>query len=160
MRIQELNVEWVERFRGIRLRALRDAPTAFGTTFEDAEKWPTEEWVGLLSSMTVFVAAVGGVDVGVVRVGPDRGFESRARLGSLWVAPEFRGTHVGRSLIDVVVEWARSRGYAELVLGVSDDNDSAIALYSRCGFEPTGEVATLPPPREHLSKHMRRLRLS
>lgn len=69
------------------------------------------------------------------------------------------GPGVGMSLINAVVEWARSQGCAELVLDVSDDNESASELYARCGFEPNGEVSTLPPPREHLTKHARILKL-
>jgi ribosomal protein S18 acetylase RimI-like enzyme len=85
--------------------------------------------------------------------------KNAARLGSLWVAPEARGAGVGASLIEVVVEWARSEGFDELRLDVNDDNASAVKLYDLRGFEPTGEVSTLPPPREHLGKHQRVLKL-
>lgn len=159
MEIHRLSVEEVSRFRAIRLSALRDAPAAFGTTFEDAATWTPECWLKLLSGLIAFVAVVGGDDVGLVRCAPDVNAENAARLGSLWVAPAARGTDVGAPLIDAVVEWARSSGFVELCLEVSDDNRSAIALYRRLGFEPTGAVATLPPPREHLRTHQRILKL-
>jgi ribosomal protein S18 acetylase RimI-like enzyme len=159
MEIQRLTVEEVARFRAIRLCALRDAPSAFGTTFEEAAMWPPEVWSKLLSGLVAFVAVMGDSDVGLVRGAPDARAENAARLGSLWVAPEARGAGVGASLVDAVVEWAHSKGFVELLLGVSDDNVSAIALYTRKGFEPSGEVGTLPPPREHLSRHERILKL-
>ena len=159
MEIQRLTGEEVARFRGIRLSALCDAPYAFGTMYGDAARWPTEAWAKLLSSITVFVAVVEGSDVGMVRGGADTRSQNSARLGSLWVSPGARGMGIGRSLIGTVREWARSHGATELVLDVSDDNESAIALYARCGFEPNGEVSTLPPPREHLGKHVRVLKL-
>lgn len=150
----------VDRFRAIRLRGLRDAPTAFGTTFEEASAWSREAWTELLSGIVAFVAVLGDEDVGLVRGGSDRCDGNRARLGSLWVAPEARRTGVGGSLIDAVVDWARSAGFAELLLDVSDHQVSAIALYRRKGFEPSGAAGTFPPPREHLTKHRRTLRLS
>ena len=99
------------------------------------------------------------IRLSALRDAPDVNVENAARIGSLWVAPEARGTGVGESLIDAVVEWARSGGFVELHLEVSDDNGSAIALYRRRGFEPTGAVGTLPPPREHLRTHQRILKL-
>lgn len=157
-KIRRLNVDEVARFRAIRLRALRDAPFAFGTTFEEAATWPLEVWSKLFSGLVAFVAVVDGYDVGLVRSAPERGVNDAARLGSLWVAPQARGSGVGASLIDAVVEWARSKGFVELLLEVSDDNVSAIALYDLKGFRPTGEVGTLPPPREHLCRHQRKLK--
>ncbi len=147
------------RLRAIRLCALRDAPEAFGTTLDEAATWPPEVWSKQLTGITAFVAVVGDSDVGLVRSVPYGKAQETARLISLWVAPQVRGEGVGESLIDAVIEWARSNGFVTLLLGVNDDNIPAIALYTRKGFEPNGEVGTLPPPREHLGKHQRILEL-
>ncbi len=48
---------------------------------------------------------------------------------------------------------------AQLQLSVNDDNVAAIALYTRKGFEPSRKVGALPPPREHLRRHDRILKL-
>ena len=159
MEIQRLTVEEGARLRTVRLCALSDAPSAFGTTFEESARWPPELWSKQLAGSVAFVAVVGDSDVGLVRGVPDGSAKDTARLSSLWVAPEARGKGVGASMIDAVVAWARSNGFGELQLGVNDDNVAAIALYARKGFEPSGEVGTLPPPREHLGKHQRILKL-
>ena len=159
MEIQRLTVEEGARLRAIRLCALRDAPHAFGTTFEESATWPPEVWSKQLAGMAAFVAVTGDSDVGLVRGVPHGTAKDTARLSSLWVAPEARSTGVGASLIDAVVEWARSEGFGQLQLGVNDDKVAAIALYTRKGFEPSGEVGTLPHPREHLRKHQRILKL-
>ena len=159
MEIHRLASEDVSRFRAIRLSALRDAPAAFGTTFDEAAAWVPEVWSNLLSEIIAFVAVVDGHDVGVVRGASDRDVKNAARLGSLWVAPEARGTGVAASLVDAVVEWARSNGFVELLLEVSEDNAQAIGFYRRRGFEPNGKVGTLPPPRQHIRKHQRILKL-
>ena len=63
-------------------------------------------------------------------------------------------------LVDAVIEWARSIGVTRLLLDVADHNAPAIELYTRKGFEPNGEVSTMPPPREHIHEHQRELSLS
>jgi ribosomal protein S18 acetylase RimI-like enzyme len=159
MEIRRLGPDEVTRFRAIRLRGLRDAPGAFGTTFEGASGWSPDRWSTLFSSLLAFVAVAGDVDVGLVRAAPDLEVRGAARLGSLWVAPEARCQGVGAALVETVVEWARSEGYEELLLDVSDDNDTAVRFYEALGFVPTGRTSAFPAPREHLVKHQRRLRL-
>ena len=134
-------------------------PDAFGSTFEEAADRPLEVWSKKLSGLATFVAVVGNSDVGLVRGTPDGKAGDTAWLISMWVAPEVRGRGVGAALIDAVVEWARSEEFVKLLLDVGDDNVSAIALYTRKGFEPSGEVGTLPPPREHIREHQRILML-
>ena len=160
MEIQRLTAEEGPRLRTIRLRALRDAPNAFGSTFAESANRSPEAWSKQLSgTIATFVAVVGDSDVGLVRGAADRNVGDKAWLISMWVAPEARGRSVGAALIDAVVEWARSEGFVELLLDVGDDNVPATALYTRKGFEPSGEVGTLPPPREHIREHRRVLRL-
>jgi hypothetical protein len=73
MRIDRLAADEVGRFKEIRLSALRDSPTAFGTTFERASAWTDPEWNRLYSSIVVFVAVLEGEDVGMVRGGGSAG---------------------------------------------------------------------------------------
>ena len=159
MDIQRLGPEEVERFRAIRLRGLRSAPGAFGTTFEAACQWSPDRWSALFSGLVAFVAVTGHRDVGLVRCAPDLDVAGAARLGSLWVAPDARGSGIARALVEAVVHWARAEGFHELLLDVADDNPGAVALYERLGFAPTGKTTSFPLPRAHLSKHQRRLQL-
>jgi GNAT superfamily N-acetyltransferase len=145
--------------RAIRLRALLDAPDAFGSTFEEAVARPEESWSQQVLELPTFVAVVDGLDVGMVRCARHETKVETAWLISMWVAPEARRVGVGGALVDAVIEWARSNGVNRLLLDVADRNPPAIALYARKGFEPNGEVSTLPPPREHVREHQRELRL-
>jgi GNAT superfamily N-acetyltransferase len=61
----------------------------------------------------------------------------------MFVEPAERGRGVGGALVEAVVAWARARGATGLYLWVTATNDSAIALYNRCGFRPTGEQKPL-----------------
>lgn len=157
MHIESFTTHDVEPLRAIRLRALRDAPEAFGTTFAEASGWPMESWTRQLAELATFIAVIDGVDVGLARGGPHDGKPGAAILLSMWVAPEARGKGVGDALIDTVVGWARSAGYSRLLLDVGDHNEPAIGLYARKGFKPTGETSTLPPPRTHIPEHERAL---
>lgn len=64
-----------------------------------------------------------------------------AQVWGIWVAPEARGSGAARSLMQAVIDWARSRGVATLRLGLSTSPSSAPAeaLYTSLGFEFTGE---------------------
>ena len=159
LRVERLTVDEAPRLRAIRLRALADAPEAFGTTFEQAAAQPTEIWSEQLQELPTFVAVNDGLDVGMVRCQPDETEPDTALLISMWVAPASRRIGVGDALVDAAIEWARANGVSRLQLYVVDDNAPAIALYARKGFRATGVVVTLPPPREHIREHQRELRL-
>ncbi len=160
VRLEQLKAEEGPRLRAIRLRALLDAPDAFGSTFEETVARPAESWSKQLLDLPTFVAVRDGLDVGVVRCARDDARIETAWLISMWVAPEVRRGGVGGALVDAIIKWARSSGVNRLLLDVADNNAPAIALYTRKGFAPTGVVSTLPLPREHIREHQRELRLS
>jgi ribosomal protein S18 acetylase RimI-like enzyme len=60
---------------------------------------------------------------------------------------------VGTALIKEAIAWAKESGYAAAQLEVADENISAMQLYERMGFVPTGNVSTLPPPRGRITEH-------
>jgi GNAT superfamily N-acetyltransferase len=159
MKIERLNPSEGMRFRVIRLRSLKDAPDAFGSTYEETAARPEQSWSEQVAKMPTFVAVVDGRDVGVVRGAADEESRDAAWLLSMWVAPEARGTGVGEALIDTLIGWARGCGYARISLDVADGNRHAVSLYERMGFKPNGEVGALPPPREHVREHRRVLQL-
>ncbi len=159
MEIQRLTPGEAKRLRAIRLRALSNAPDAFGSTFEETAARPPKSWPKQLAELATFVVVLDGYDVGMVRGIRYEGKPGAAILLSMWVAPAVRGKGVGEALIDAVVDWARSEGFVHLLLDVADENAPAVALYARKGFKPTGETSTLPPPREHIREHQRTLDL-
>jgi ribosomal protein S18 acetylase RimI-like enzyme len=54
----------------------------------------------------------------------------------LYVAPEGRGTGLGRCLVEAVVAAAERIGYREMRLDTLPSMTGAIALYRKLGFEP------------------------
>jgi ribosomal protein S18 acetylase RimI-like enzyme len=148
--IKQLTTGDGERLRALRLRSLRDAPDAFGTTLEEAASWSPDTWNRQLQQHATFVACARGTDVGLVRGALHDQFPDTGYLISMWVAPEARRQGIGSALVDAVAQWARTKGLARLLLDVGEHNTAAIALYARNGFVPNGEGGRLPPPRGHI----------
>lgn len=160
IRFEQLTQGDGPRLRSIRLRALLNAPEAFGTTFEEAAKNSAEVWAKQLAELPTFVAVEDGRDVAMVRCARDKEASDTAWLISMWVAPEVRRSGIGRVLVDLVVAWGRLNGIRRLVLDVVDSNAAAVALYQSKGFMPNGKSGALPPPRDHIREHQLELRLA
>ena len=126
--------------RDVRLRALRDAPSAFGSSYEREAAFGPAEWAQRAAT-AVFVAIEDeralGMAGGFV---DDRG---STILWGMWVDPAARGRGLAEPLVEGVVAWARSTGAPQLELTVTDRAPAAAALYARLGFVPTGETRPL-----------------
>ncbi|WP_028566214.1 GNAT family N-acetyltransferase [Salinispora tropica] len=55
-------------------------------------------------------------------------------LNDLFVAPQARGSGVGRALVDRVISDAEAAGVIRVALATAEDNTSAQALYESAGF--------------------------
>jgi GNAT superfamily N-acetyltransferase len=131
--------EWRE-LRELRLDALRDAPDAFVTTYEQALAYPDDEWRARTAWPT-FVAVAGERLVGMATGWAKA--HGVAALVQMYVRPEARGTPVAERLVAAVLDWARGEGFARVELGVAEGNVRAERLYARCGFARTGEVVEI-----------------
>ncbi|HEX6195418.1 MAG TPA: GNAT family N-acetyltransferase [Jiangellaceae bacterium] len=129
--------------RDIRLRALTDAPEAFGSTYAREVAFTEDDWTRRLASedSATFLGRLGGRPVGIIGGWRDgAGIE----LVSMWVDPAARGKGVAKPLIDAVVTWGAAIGEKRVHLWVTAGNDAAYTLYERCGFVDTGERQPLP----------------
>ena len=60
----------------------------------------------------------------------------------LFVKPQFRGTGLGRRLVDAAMDEARAHVCSYLTIGTHPDNARAQKLYVRLGFEPVAPSGT------------------
>lgn len=88
-------------------------------------------------SATVLVAVEGAVVTGCAVV-LFRSYSRRCRLYSLAVAQATRGKGVGRALLARMERVARERGCEAVSLEVREDNEPAVSLYRRDGYELLG----------------------
>lgn len=154
--LRVLSVDDWAVWRELRLAALAEAPSAFGSTLAEwqgdgdrEERWRTR--LGIPGSHNV-VAVLDGRQVGMVSgipAGTPAGISAEdahaVELISMWVSPAVRGQRVGDSLIGHVERWAVQRRARTLRLSVMPDNRAAIAFYERHGFKTTGEPGDLAP---------------
>jgi RimJ/RimL family protein N-acetyltransferase len=157
--------DWRE-YREIRLAALKDAPSAFASTWQEEASLTASQWIerAQLSedgdTLTIVIAAdEAGRWVGLAggfRPG-ERGAD--AELISMWVTPGCRGRSIGRELIRAVLAWARSHRASSVGLWVNAANRPAISLYAKAGFLRTGEVDKLPSdPTQQEIRMLHRIR--
>jgi len=144
--------EW-DFFRRLRLAALKDAPHAFGSTYESEVGAGEESWRQRLADRARFVAEVDGESAGTVS-GGDSGTKGTAAITSMWVHPGFRRQGVGDLLVKTVLEWARSTGYSHILLWVTEGNLEAEKLYLKNGFARTGEVSLVRAGEEKIEYEM------
>jgi GNAT superfamily N-acetyltransferase len=128
--------------RDLRLRALADAPEAFGSSYEREVAFPDEVWVDRAAAVAnaTLVCEIDGGGCGMVTLVQD-GTDARVGwLVGMWVAPTARGTGVADSLVGSVLQWAGDRDIATVRLRVAEGNAAAERLYRRHGFSRTGAI--------------------
>lgn len=144
MEIRRLRPGDEDVLKEIRLRALAEDPSVFGSTLEREQRYTPDVWTSRVTgeSSATFVAEDGGPVGTATGILDDR--PGTAQLVGMWVAPEARGKGVARLLVDTVAAWARDQGMHRVALWVTDPNAPARALYERTGFAHTGERQPLP----------------
>jgi ribosomal protein S18 acetylase RimI-like enzyme len=152
--------EW-PAYRAIRLRALADAPDAFGSTLAAEEALAPETWAARLARSTTsgidraLAAEVDGALVGLAWAKEDGEDPAIVNLFQMWVAPEARGQGVAGALLEEAVRWATARGAQALQLGVTCTNVGAVRLYERAGFVEAGVREPLRPGSALMEQRMR-----
>jgi ribosomal protein S18 acetylase RimI-like enzyme len=147
--LESITAQNVFLFKEVRLRALRDTPSAFGSTYvresqltdaqwiERAIRWNGEKGIGFLAMDDEIACGIAGSFL-------DESEPTRAQLISMWTAPTHRRHGVGRLLVDEVAAWARLRGARTLLLMVTSVNEPAMRFYERLGFTRTGRTGPYP----------------
>ncbi len=136
--------DW-ETMRSIRLRALADSPSSFGSTLAREEAFPEATWrerARGTATTRLFMAWLDGAAIGIAGVF-DEG-DGTVQVVSVWVDPSHRGRGVANDLTAAALDFAGRNGVAIARLWVTDGNATARRLYERFGFTPTGRHQALP----------------
>jgi ribosomal protein S18 acetylase RimI-like enzyme len=136
-------------FKTVRLRALQDAPTAFGSTYAKESRLVDDEWLQRSLRWTAdgsvgYLAFEADACCGLVACYTEQDNPSRGHIVSMWVDAAFRRAGVGKMLIDALTFWAADRGLRDLKLMVTSVNEGAIRFYQRLGFRMTGLTGPYP----------------
>jgi RimJ/RimL family protein N-acetyltransferase len=95
---------------------------------DDAQFFVADDGERIIGELGIELAPYGVADFGMM------------------VAADARGRGVGSALLAAAIEWARVAGAHKVALQVWPDNQGAIALYRKFGFDEEG----------HLRRHYRR----
>ncbi len=146
MEIRFLTVADVAAYRELRLQALQESPTAFGSSYEQEICLSLAEFaarIGFDTANRFICAAVDDRQQMIGMLGFSRESRlKRAHIGAIWsmyVVPKFRNQGVGAALLDQVLAHARELGVLrQIILGVTANNSAAISLYRSRGFKRFG----------------------
>ena len=146
-RIRQLNESDAEIYHALRLRALKEHPTAFAQPYESQLSTSIDE-VGLrlrqaAESPHDFILGTFSDDVLIGMVGFRRERGDRVRhKGTIWgmyIVAEAQGQGLGRALIqDAIRRASEMHGLEQIGLGVISGNAYARNLYISLGFESYG----------------------
>jgi ribosomal protein S18 acetylase RimI-like enzyme len=136
-------------FKAVRLRALEDSPSAFGSTYARESQFPDEEWVRRAGNWNgirsvLYLAMEEGESCGLAGVYLDEQDPGRAHLVSMWIAPAHRRKGVAKVLVRAVQSWAKDRKAHTMLLQVTSSNQAAIRFYHQLGFSLTGRTEPYP----------------
>ena len=143
----------------VRLAALADSPSAFGSSFaaeadQPADFWEARAVAGAAGERSVtFFAEFAGSVVGLVGAHRPDAEERSVELVSMWVSPAQRRAGIAADLVDAVVSWASETGTTTVELWVTRGNDAAVRLYETAGFRSTGDHK--PLPSDHCKDELR-----
>lgn len=136
-------------YKAVRLCALRDTPSAFGSTYARESEFTDADWrqrsANLCTPRSIGFLAHDENYCGIAVSFLNEQNPQNAELMSMWVAPDHRRTGTGRLLVEAIESWARSSEAHTLQLMVTQANLAAIAFYQRLGFTATGRSEPYPP---------------
>ena len=136
-------------YKEVRLRALQDTPSAFGSTYARESQFSAADWhqraANLCTPRSIGYLAHHNNDYcGIAVSFLNQQDPQHAELMSMWVAPDHRRTGAGRLLVDAIESWARQCGAHTFQLMVTSSNVAAISFYQRLGFVRTGRTEPYP----------------
>jgi ribosomal protein S18 acetylase RimI-like enzyme len=144
MHVRRLTPDDAAVFQAFRLAALREAPTAFGSSFQEEKDFPASVIEGRLAikpDRGPFGAFQGEEMVGLVALGREnmKNLAHKALIWGMYVKPEHRGQGVAKALLQEALSLAKSvPGVLQVNLSVNAGNASAIRLYESFGFKAYG----------------------
>lgn len=134
-----LKPEDAERFRALRLEALKEAPLDFESSFEAESQMLLPELQQLMGQHAIVGGFVAGQLKGMAIIDAVRltRLKHRARVSSVYVSRDVRGTGAAVSMLGWMLK-EFSRFFTLYRIAVRDDNERAIAFFKKMGFEPMG----------------------
>jgi len=125
------------------IESIRDAATVLAESFA-TEPWRSDDIAADLAvalrdpAVAVALARVDGEPAAMAKATT---FDRASYLASIGTRPRFRGRGLGALVTRMATVHGLRQGALWVYLGVFTENESAVRLYRRLGFEPIGDAA-------------------
>ena len=135
-----------ELYKELRLRSLRDAPEAFGSTHESALKRGPASWIEQAdgsshgSDRSTFLAFIDDQAAGLAAVYRLEAPGDVGELIQVWVAPEYRRRGVALALLEAAMKWASENNFRAVTAGIMAGNAGAMTFYQKNIFPPESGI--------------------
>jgi ribosomal protein S18 acetylase RimI-like enzyme len=133
--IRQLTADDFQKWKALRLEAVKLNPESFGESLENVQKQDEAWFDDSLKKGTTFSYEVDGEMVGLIGTFPMQpgNLKHRAVLFGLYVRPEYRSKGVASALVERVVGYVKPK-HEQIHLTVTTNNKAATALYKKHGF--------------------------
>lgn len=144
MHIRPLVPSDAAAYQTLRLAALRESPSAFGSSYEEECGTPLATVEGYLAGnaeRSKFGAFDGDDMIGLVSVAREgaRKMRHKAFIRGMYVAPTHRARGLGKQLLEHALAFAASMAaLRQVTLSLTAGNAAALALYESMGFKVFG----------------------
>lgn len=136
--IVQLSKDDWQKYRDIRLLALKSDPDAFASSYDEEIALSEENWRNRINNMYFAICdeQIAGL-VGLLK-NDTLALKHCGHIVSLWVKPEMRGFGIAQMLMQKMQKIAPSLGLKKLILEVTTTKHAAISLYKKMGFREVG----------------------
>jgi len=131
--------DW-KQYRDLRLKALKEEPQAFGSTYEDNCKHPDEYWKQRLedtytkNTQWLVFAKLNGILVGMAGGFAEKESDN-AHVIAVYVTPEARRKGISKLLMkELVVKIKTNKLIRKVTVDVNPEQVAAYNLYKNSGF--------------------------
>lgn len=137
MELRRLTTADAEAYRAIRLAALKNAPQAFVSTYDEGLGKSLVYYKQMLNLTFTFgickdteILAIGSLNFNTYSR-----WRHIAVITAMYVTPDFQQQGLGRTILNQLIEQAKAFSEIEQIyLSVVANNKAAIALYEAAGF--------------------------
>jgi ribosomal protein S18 acetylase RimI-like enzyme len=126
--------------REIRLRALQEHPSAFGSSYEEEKDFALEKWAERLNGQPNNISFGAFLEEELVGINSflrntHLKMRHRGNIVAMYTLPHLRGQGIGRALLQAAIGYARQLdGLEDITLAVTVGNERAKRLYEKMGF--------------------------
>jgi RimJ/RimL family protein N-acetyltransferase len=145
--VRRIQIGEANLLKQIRLESLREAPYAFGVTYDVVLQRSEETWREKADSSAqgsdaaTFFVFSEKMPIGMAAIVRLPEQTEVGELLQVWVGSEYRGTSAAWGLLDTIFKWAEENNFQRIIAGVTQGNARALKFYTNYGFSISNELS-------------------